>query len=172
MPGGICEKSRREELLKTKNEEHMSDWSFLFVSGRCCVSLVVSYLSFKVMPHIRTLLGASSSLVLPMGMTCQKSQAAGTTYRAHKLACGTANAASGSSYYNNVPTNTQSISASAFAASYNSHRTSNRAYRLAKVRKSDLRLALALCAHTLLDDVSQSSTQVHCNIVAPSIDAL
>ncbi len=59
MPGGICEKSRREELLKTKNEEHMSDWSFLFVSGRCCVSLVVSYLSFKVMPHIRTLLGAS-----------------------------------------------------------------------------------------------------------------
>ena len=86
------------------------------------------------MPHIRTLLGASSSLVLPMGMTCQKSQAAGTTYRAHKLACGKANAASGSSYYNNVPTNTQSISASAFAASYNSHRTSNRAYRLAKVR--------------------------------------
>jgi len=34
VPGDICEKSRREELLKTKNEKHISDWSFLLVSGR------------------------------------------------------------------------------------------------------------------------------------------
>ena len=130
--------------------QHVSELYILIYSSSVSVASI---------PHIRTLLGASSSLVLPMGMTYQKSQAAGTTYRAHKLACGNANAASGSSYYNNVPTKTQSISASAFAASYNSHRTLNRAYRLAKVRKSDLRLALALCAHPLLDDVSHSSAK-------------
>jgi hypothetical protein len=36
-------------IVKNENEKHISDWSFLLVSGRCCVSLVVSSFSFKVM---------------------------------------------------------------------------------------------------------------------------
>ena len=116
-------------------------------------------------------MSCSSSLVLPMAFVYQKSQADGTTYRAHKLACGIASAASGIPYYNNEPIDTQSISASAIAASYNAHRTSNRAYRLAKVRKVYLRLALARSVQALRDESSHSSTQLHCNIVAPSLDA-
>ena len=47
VPGDICEKSRREELFKTKNEKHFSNSSFLLVSTRFCFLLLFLPFSFS-----------------------------------------------------------------------------------------------------------------------------
>ena len=47
VPGDICEKNRREELFKTKNEKHISNSSFLLVSTRFCFLLLFLLFSFS-----------------------------------------------------------------------------------------------------------------------------